>query len=779
MNLSLKTFKDSRLKRILCSFFLTFLVLLLTKPQYITDTVKLRLEAKSSRHINVLLFYTEETDKEYIDWQENNTFDIDRNHTVYFNIPAKKLTHLKVAFEFPQKYVWAGPLSVKGTKTIDIPASEYGAPGKLSGRGTFQKIYRKKPAAVIFDKDIEVYGRPEIRFSVMAVIGAAAFILSWLILTFKTAALLAAATAGYKSIAFSCDIGLSFADPFSGTAITALLFLLYRKTYSNTAGKLNFPLALLSIAFGLINLTAACLYRQESWAFPVQNPIISLICTAGTGILFYTAGLYFFDLLSSGILLDKKTYSSSASKLLDFYNRHTVLSAFIIILLLWLPWHIIFYPGYVTLDTRGQLKEALGLREATQHHPYLSTLLMGTFFKAGLHLKNGLLGLYFYVLAQTLFCAYVFALSINYMKNRALSGAVQLAALFFFGIIPIGYYSIWQVKDVLYSGVVVLFTLQTLLFLDNPRKTDSLKNIFAYALTALLASLLRNNGIYVVIPAMAALSLFFRQNPHRLKTAASTAAVIILFLFLTKNVFPALGFPEGSKREAFSIPFQQTARYIKYHGDELTGREKESINRVLDLKNLGILYKPDLSDPVKRTYKLTGHSDESEFLADYFKTWFKMLFKHPLTYAQATMANSFGYYAFVPHNTPFFPEREIDSFDYDLYTNMTKPTLPLRTFLRISYKTVLSAAPYIYLLYGCAFYTWLFLLFGVYFMRCRDKKAILALIPPAMTVLICIASPANGLFRYYMPAVMSLPAVFAFLSARAADIKENKEKTSR
>lgn len=757
--------------KILYSFLLTVLALILTKQLYVTDTVRISFEAKSNRHINVLAFYTEETDKERIDWKMSNTFDIDRNPYVYFNLPVKKITHLKIALEFPHRYVRTGPVSVTGTETLNIPK-------EISNRDALEKIYKKKPYAVLFDKDVEIHGRPKIYFSVMAAVSVLAFILSYLIVTFKTAALLAAATAGYKGIAVSYGLGLSYADPFSGSIITALLFLLYRKTYSDTKIKINFPLALLSAVFGFINLAALSLHRLGSWYFLVQNPLISFICMAGTGILFYTAGLYFFGLLSSGILINKKTLSKPASKLLDFYNRHTVLAAFIIILLLWLPWHIIFYPGYVTVDTRGQLKEALGLREATQHHPYLSTLLMGSFFKTGLYFKNGLLGLYFYVLAQTLFCAYVFALSINYMKQHGMSFAAQLAAVFFFGIVPLGYYSIWQVKDVLYSGVITLFVLQTLILLEHPEKTDRLKNISLYAATALLASLLRNNGLYVVIPAIAALSVFFCHGSGRLKTTASATVVIVLFFFLTKSVFPSLGFPEGSRREAFSIPFQQTARYIKNHADELTAREKESISRVLDIKNIGALYKPHLSDPVKRTYKLTGKADESEILADYFKTWFKMFFKHPVTYAQAVMANSFSYYAFTPYNIPFFPEREIDSFDYDLYTNMTKPTLPLRTFLRTSYKCLLSIAPYIYILYGCAFYTWIFLLFGVYFLRRRDKEALISLVPSIMVVLICIASPANGLFRYYMPAVMSLPVLFAFLAVRAADEKDNKGKTA-
>lgn len=38
-------------------------------------------------------------------------------------------------------------------------------------------------------------------------------------------------------------------------------------------------------------------------------------------------------------------------------------------------------------------------------------------------------------------------------------------------------------------------------------------------------------------------------------------------------VLPLFGIADGSVREALSVPYQQTARYIQKHGDAVTSQE--------------------------------------------------------------------------------------------------------------------------------------------------------------------------------------------------------------
>ena len=59
-------------------------------------------------------------------------------------------------------------------------------------------------------------------------------------------------------------------------------------------------------------------------------------------------------------------------------------------------------------------------------------------------------------------------------------------------------------------------------------------------------------------------------------------------------------------RVFFSIPMQQTARYLKEYPDDVTKEEAKAIDGVMKYDEIADLYNPELSDPVKATYR-GGH----------------------------------------------------------------------------------------------------------------------------------------------------------------------------
>ena len=84
--------------------------------------------------------------------------------------------------------------------------------------------------------------------------------------------------------------------------------------------------------------------------------------------------------------------------------------------------------------------------------------------------------------------------------------------------------------------------------------------------------------------------------------------------FLTRhyNIEP------GGIQEALSLPFQQTARYVKEHEEEVTQEEKKAIKGVIAYNKLGKYYNPKISDPVKATYKKKATTKD---LTAYLKVW--------------------------------------------------------------------------------------------------------------------------------------------------------------
>lgn len=78
----------------------------------------------------------------------------------------------------------------------------------------------------------------------------------------------------------------------------------------------------------------------------------------------------------------------------------------------------------------------------------------------------------------------------------------------------------------------------------------------------------------------------------------------------------------GGIQEMLSVPFQQTARFVKYYGDELSEEDKEAINHILDYNQLAEKYNPDKSDPVKDTIR--KEITKTEWKA-YINVYLKML----------------------------------------------------------------------------------------------------------------------------------------------------------
>ncbi len=222
-----------------------------------------------------------------------------------------------------------------------------------------------------------------------------------------------------------------------------------------------------------------------------------------------------------------------------------------------------------------------------------------------------------------------------------------------------------------------------------------------------------------------------------------------------------MGFPPGSKKEIFSIPFQQTAFYVKRHRTEITAEEYLTIDRVLSFHELGRNYYRYSSDPVKKTYKLNDAEKENAFLADYLFVWAKMFFKHPVTYFQAFLSQSSQYYTFIP-NSLSLPSRVVVLTEWLNTTETDGDTLPLKDISDWLYYSFLWYIPILNLFYSCAFYTNFSILLWIYLLCRKKEKSAAPFVPVLINILVCVASPVNGLLRYAMPMIAVAPLILAF-----------------
>ena len=80
-------------------------------------------------------------------------------------------------------------------------------------------------------------------------------------------------------------------------------------------------------------------------------------------------------------------------------------------------------------------------------------------------------------------------------------------------------------------------------------------------------------------------SIFIISKINAKKISIIFLSVIILFLTYQNILLPKVGITKGSIRETMSIFFQQTSRYVINHEDELTLKDKQIINKIIDYDN--------------------------------------------------------------------------------------------------------------------------------------------------------------------------------------------------
>ena len=224
----------------------------------------------------------------------------------------------------------------------------------------------------------------------------------------------------------------------------------------------------------------------------------------------------------------------------------------------------------------------------------------------------------------------------------------------------------------------------------------------------------------------------------------------------SKVILPYFKITPSSVRETLSIPFQQTARYVKEHEKEVTNDEKKAIDKILGYDTLKDRYKEEIADPVKNEFNKYSTKED---LKNYFVVWFEMFKKHPLTYVEATINNTYGY--FYPFSTKWYiyykytPIIKEHGIDYH-YNNLTS----LRTNLS-NFGNIFPYIPIIGLIVNIGFSNYLLIFMLFYLIYKKKYKEMCYLFPLFVLTLVCIASPVNTYFRYALPTIFAMPTIIA------------------
>ena len=446
-------------------------------------------------------------------------------------------------------------------------------------------------------------------------------------------------------------------------------------------------------------------------------------------------------------------------------DKKPFLIPMITLLVCWIPIWIAYFPGSVEWDMLTQLNYYFGEFNWTDHHPVVATCIYGTLMHLGRSISGDSMGIFFCSLYQLLLLSSCMAFSLLKMKKWGLSQDVRLFVLMFYAFCPL--VALWpssNYKDCSYFALALLFGVQFISLIQALKEKQNVKKAFIeIVLTGIVIPLIRHDGLYICVLVLILLALFDVSKNHRGHCILAVIVIAVVSTTISNAAVALVDAQEGSVREALSIPFQQTARYVKEHYDEVTEEERLAIDAVLDYEKLPEVYDPDISDNVKGTYRKNDKA-----LPKYLLTWFKMFFKHPITYFEATLCNSYSYYYPNGESTTkmivisgIIKNPLVNTGFFDLKYEFD--TVGLQKGLYNGWLYLFKNLPGVGMLIHAGTYTCILLLGCFYALFHKKKYFLLGFAPALLNVLVCIASPVNGYFRYFMPTVLLTPIIIGWM----------------
>ena len=584
-------------------------------------------------------------------------------------------------------------------------------------------------------------------------------------------AILSALTVG----AITVDLSLETIIKIDGKYVNTLLYLIFTifmfvfyKKYENKY-KDNIYYKLISALFSFFMTVGYSIAKTGDFSLIYGNLLLILITFAKLYCFykfFYICINIVYGLLKNYEIKEK----IRSSKLYNIFNKHPFIFSFVFILICYIPYIIAFYPAVLGFDPSNQIKEYMGLHTRymdsivlinpnvtiTNFNPVLHTIILGSLFKFGYSIGNVNLGLFMYSIIQIIFMISVLSYSVYYLKKIKINDVVILAILLCYSLIPVfPFYALSTNKDTIFSALILLYTIK---LYDLIRFKMDYKKTISLIIILIFVTLFRNNGIITIMLSLP-FALFLSKDKMKY-VLVSILAVLLTYFGYNKILLPHFKISNTSIREVLSIPFQQTARYIKKHSDDLSSKDKKYIKKVLDYDSIGNLYNPNLSDPVKNTYNKNATSND---LKNYFKVWYKGLKKHPITYIESTVNNTYGY--FYPNATNWYVYSKYNSklkevgFNYHYNSNLRILRLILKYFAE-GYKYI----PVLGLIVNVGFLSWIYIFLLATVLKDKKYKYIILLLPAISFILTNIASPANTYFRYVLPYMMSLPFVISTIT---------------
>lgn len=502
-------------------------------------------------------------------------------------------------------------------------------------------------------------------------------------------------------------------------------------------------------------------YHTNSWNLifmDVFHRLIALVMLAG----FYVLSARIYQEFAQWICTCGEFQKPYPQKISDWIlEKHAFWGPFLLILLFWSPYILAKYPGAAMPETLAEMRQYYW-NAFNNYYPPLHTVMLGLLMELGNFLNSYTFGFFLNLVAQLALLLSAFSYGFVLMRRWKTPYSFRWFALLIICLVQFFPMEATVVeKDVPYTACVIFLVLQLYEIIRTLGSGTRLTmgQTAGFVLSAMGTACFRNEGFYLVAASGICMVVYAYRKLWKkdrfgcMRIFTAMLLPLVLFAGYQRLLLPLCGVADNGPKEALSIPFQQTARYVRDYGYEMTEEEEEIISRVLDAENLAGLYDPITSDPVKYTY----HAETVQDLTDYFGLWFRQLLRHPGNAVQATMNNAYGWFYREGYAHNYMMSARIEGHDVRWEIVQPPKLAGVRQLVERVAK-LLSRVPVVNWFENAGFVSWLTIFLTAFWAGAGKKHWILSVVPLIMALLVCVAAPTfNCQMRYIMPVVFSVP----------------------
>lgn len=430
-----------------------------------------------------------------------------------------------------------------------------------------------------------------------------------------------------------------------------------------------------------------------------------------------------------------------------------------VIILLWMPYILSYFPGGIFSDTLTSIRQCIHLQSYDNINPLAYTLLIKLCLGIGDIFNSSQIGINVFGICQITIMAAILSYFVYWLYKKNFSNIILVLVTLFFGffkLIPMYALSIW--KDTPFCLALFLYIINIAeIVYQNGKNLNSKKQMIIYSILFIAVSFLRNNGLYIVLATTILVLIVYRKNKI-FKFMISTIITFLLVIIIQRPIFNALNLNETTGTWN-SVMINQIF-YVKVTDGNITQEQDKLINSMCQTEKLKEVYAPLLLDATTVAPEFNKQFVKTH-LSEIKQLWIELFFQNPISYIKAYLLNTLGFWDV----NKVFPDAYMSNFMWP----GTEDIIDVHQTDYIEKWTGQSMIDKIQItkLYSSAIFLFIMLVSMIFTIKKKNYKNLLIYLPALFTWgTIVLATPIAFSLRYVYILVLMTPFNFVipFLS---------------